>query len=259
MPKNTSLLINHCAGICTLTLNKPATHNAFDQSLIQALTIALQQAKQDPAVQVVVLTANGSTFSAGADLNWMAQMANYSYEQNIQDAHQLANLLDCLYTLPKPTLALVQGSAFGGALGLIACCDIALASPEAYFCFSEVKLGLVPATISPYIIQAIGARQARRYFLTAEPFDAQQAQHLGLIHQIVTEQTLEATASLLCQQLQANCAAALTQVKQLLVTLAKRPLDKSLIEYTCDALAQARLRPTTQQKLKDFLIKKTIK
>lgn len=253
---NSALLVSHNAGVCKLTLNKPVTHNAFDDKLIQKLTAALNHAKHDPATEVVILAANGHTFSAGADLTWMQKLTNYSYKQNIDDAQLLADLLQYLYTFPKPTLALVQGAAFGGALGLIACCDIALADQNAYFCFSEVKLGLIPATICPYIIQAIGERQARRYFLTAERFNAQQAQQLGLIHEVIIGQTLEAAAASLCQKLQANCPLAIAQAKQLLQTLANKPLDQSLIQYTCAALAQARVRPETQQKISEFLGKK---
>lgn len=248
-----SLLIKQMAGICQLTLNKPEIHNAFDDKLIEALVLALEQAKHDPQVEIVVLRANGKNFSAGADLNWMQRMASFSHEENVQDAQQLAHLLQTLDELPKPTLALVQGAALGGAIGLIACCDIAIATQDTYFCFSEVKLGLVPAVISPYVIRAIGERQARYYFLTAERFNAKKAQQLGLIHQIIDKLPLAEAGSVVCQQLQNLCPKALAQAKQLLQNVSGKPIDQTLVNYTCQALAEARLRSTTQVKLQNFL------
>ena len=253
---NQSLLIKHEAKICHLTLNKPEIHNAFDDKLIKELTLALEQAKRDPKVEIVVLAAHGKNFSAGADLNWMQRMASFSYEENVQDAHQLAHLLQTLDNFPKPTLALVQGAALGGAIGLIACCDFAIAAEDAYFCFSEVKLGLIPAVISPYVIRAIGERQARRYFLTAERFNANQALKLGLIHEISEAQKLTELGQFICQQLQANCPAALAQAKKLISAVNNSPLAPALLHYTCQELVQARLRDSTQLKLKNFLAKR---
>lgn len=248
-----SFLTEFKAGIFEIRLNRPEIHNAFDDVLIKDLTKALLKAKQNPEIKAVVLAANGKHFSAGADLNWMQRMAHYTHAENVEDAQLLAQLLITLDQFPKPTLALVQGAAFGGAIGLITCCDIALASENAYFCFSETKLGLVPAVISPYAIRAMGERQARRYFLTAERFDAYQAQSLGLIHQVISKQSLDEAGQLICQQLQTNCPTALVQAKQLIGNVAARPLNKALVSYTCEALAEARLRPATQHRLKNFL------
>ena len=253
---NSILQIENHRGLCILYLNKPQQHNAFDPELILALTAALNQAEQDATVNTVVLAARGKNFSAGADLNWMQAMANYGLDENKRDAQNLAHLLQTLAQFPKPTMALVQGAAFGGAIGLIACCDLALAAEEAYFCLSEVKLGLVPAVISPYIIRALGERQARRYMLTAERFNASEAQKLGLIHQVVAEAQLFQAGEKLYQQLQGNCPEALAQVKRLVQTLAHKPIDEAAIAYTCEALAEARLRSSTQQRLKRFLTKK---
>lgn len=250
-----SLLVEQRAGVYKLTLNRPKVHNAFDDKLIKELTEAIAQAKQDPTVQILVLAANGKNFSAGADLNWMQRMANFSYEENIEDAQGLATLLQTLNQFPKPTIALIQGAALGGAIGLIACCDIVLALEDAYFCFSEVKLGLVPAIISPYVIRAIGEHQARYYFLTAERFNAKQARQLGLVHKIVANQSLEAAAQNLCQQLQANCHYALSQAKELIQYVATHSENTDLTSYTLDTLAKARARPTTQAKLIRFLRK----
>ena len=171
-------------GVLTLTLNRPAVHNAFDDQLIDALTTALQQAGADPAVRAIVITGCGNSFSAGADLNWMRRMASASAEENQQDAARLAQLLRHLNYHSKPTLARVNGPAYGGGIGLIACSDIAITTEQSRFAFAEVRLGLVPATISPYVFRRIGEAQARRYFLTAEGFDAHTAQAIGLVHEV---------------------------------------------------------------------------
>jgi methylglutaconyl-CoA hydratase len=173
-------------GVVTLTLDRPQLHNAFDDALIAELIKVLALYKANPQSRLLVLRANGKSFSAGADLNWMQRVAQYSQAENKADAENLAELMSSLYYFPHPTLAVVQGAAFGGGVGLVSCCDIAVASDKASFCLSEVKLGLVPAVISPYVIAAIGTRQAQRYFLSAERFDAQTAYHLGLVQQLCT-------------------------------------------------------------------------
>ena len=167
-------------GRATLTMNRPELHNAFDDTLITGLIEKLRDLEDDPDVRFVILAASGKSFSAGADLNWMRRMADYSREQNLADAERLAELMRTLDTLSKPTIALVQGAAYGGGVGLVACCDIAIATARASFCLSEVKLGLIPAVISPYVVAAIGPRAARRYFLSAESFDAGEANRYGL-------------------------------------------------------------------------------
>lgn len=183
--QETGLIVEDQGAVRTLRLNRPAVHNAFDATLIPALTAALQQAGADVLVRVVVVTGAGAAFSAGADLHWMRSMVSASETDNAADALALARLMRTLDELPKPTIARVNGAAFGGGVGLVACCDIAIGCTEARFGLTESRLGLLPAVISPYVIAAIGARQARRWFATAEIFDAGMAQSLGLLHQLV--------------------------------------------------------------------------
>ena len=179
-------------GVAHLRMERPDLHNAFDASLIAGLTAALAGLADDPAVRVVVLEAEGASFSAGADLNWMRGMAAASEAENREDSLALARLMRTLDELPKPTIARVQGAAFGGGVGLVACCDIAIGAAEAKFGLTESKLGLLPAVISPYVIAAIGSRNARRYFATAEIFDASEALRIGLLHQVVAADALDA-------------------------------------------------------------------
>ncbi len=186
-----SVLIDRSGGVARVSLNRPAVHNAFDDGLIADLTATLEALDQDPSVRAVVLSGNGSTFSAGADLNWMRRMAAASEAANREDSLRLAKLMRTLNFLGKPTLARVNGSAYGGGVGLVACCDIAIGVDGAKFSLSEVKLGLVPAVISPYVIAAIGARQARRLFLGAEVFDAREAERIGLLQQCVAPAQLD--------------------------------------------------------------------
>lgn len=239
--------------ITTLTLNRPEIHNAFDDELIRELTEKLQHLEHDPETRVVILAAEGKSFCAGADLQWMQKMANYSEAENIQDAFGLARLMRTLNTLSKPTIALVQGAAYGGGVGLVACCDIALAVPEANFCFSEVKLGLVPAVISPYTIAAIGERAARRYFLSAERFGAEEALRLGLIHQIVPAPELVTAGISLAQLLLKNGPVAMRATKQLIAEVARQSLTPSLIQKTVECIAKARVSEEGQERLKGFL------
>ena len=178
-------------GVATVTLDRPQVHNAFDDHLIAALTEELARLGQDRSVRVVVLAAAGKSFSAGADLNWMQRMAGYTEDENYRDSLALAGLMRTLNELPKPTVARVQGAAFGGGVGLVACCDVVVAAQQARFCLSEVKLGLIPAVISPYVVAAMGARQARRWFQTAEVFSAQRARELGLVHEVVEVHDLD--------------------------------------------------------------------
>lgn len=179
-------------GVCTLTLNRPERHNAFNAELIERLITDITLANEDPSVRILVLTGAGTSFSSGADLEWMQEAAGQDEATNREDAERLATLMRVLYELEKPSIARVNGPAYGGGLGLIACCDIAIANTSARFAFSEVKLGLIPAVISPFILNAIGPRQARRLFLTAEPFSATEAQSLGLLHQTTEPDQLNA-------------------------------------------------------------------
>ncbi len=178
-------------GICTLALNNPAKHNAFNDEMIAALRSKLGEIAQDDNIRILVLTGNGKSFSSGADLEWMKAAAQHDEATNQKDAEALAKLMRTLYEFDKPTVARINGSAFGGALGLIACCDIAIAIRSAQFSFSEVRFGLVPAVIAPYVIKAVGERQTRRLFLTAERFSSELAEKIGLVHQVVDDESLD--------------------------------------------------------------------
>lgn len=243
-------------GVATLTMNNPERHNAFDDLLIAELTREFRRLDADPQVRVVVLAANGKSFSAGADLNWMRRMADYSATENLADARALAELMRTLNELSKPTIALVQGPVYGGGVGLVACCDMALASPRAKFCLSEVRLGLIPAVISPYVVEAIGSRAARRYFLTAEIFSAAEALRLGLLHEIVDEEQLAESGSALCQQLLNNGPQALTAAKKLIVAVGKGPIDQVMIAETAERIAGIRAGAEGKEGLGAFLEKR---
>ena len=236
-----------------IILNNPQKHNAFDEPLIQDLLDALKEMDKDTNIRVVFLSAEGPSFSAGADLQWMKKMAIYSEEENFQDAMKLALLMQTLNQLSKPTIALVQGNAFGGALGLIACCDIALSAPHATFCFSEVKLGLIPAVISPYAIAAMGERAARRYFLTAERFSAEEALKTGLIHSISTN--LLADGLILAKKIAQNAPLAIHKIKALSQKISSS-LNEEIIQFTVKAIAEIRVSPEGQEGLSAFLEKR---
>ncbi|PWV60172.1 enoyl-CoA hydratase/isomerase family protein [Plasticicumulans acidivorans] len=252
----TALLCETRAGVATVTLNRPQLHNAFDDALIESLTATLRALEADAAVRVVVLAANGKSFSAGADLNWMRRMADYSEAQNLDDARGLGELMRTLNGLAKPTLARVQGAAYGGGVGLVACCDIVIAATSASFCLSEVKLGLIPAVISPYVVNAIGERQARRYFVSAERFDAATAQRLGLVHEVVEPQALDARVEELLATLAQNGPAAMVAAKRLAQDVARGPLDAALIEDTAQRIAAIRASAEGREGLSAFLGKR---
>lgn len=243
-------------GVATLTLNRPDKHNAFDDALIAELTAQFRRIASDSSVRVLVLTANGKNFCAGADLGWMQRMAGYSEAENLRDANALAEMLFALNTLPQPTIAKVRGAAFGGAVGLVACCDMAVATKLSQFCLSEVKLGLIPATISPYVIAAIGERQARRYFLTAERFTARRARRLGLLNETVTEEDLDKTVEGLINALLQNSPAAMHGAKQLIANVANRPVNDELLAYTSEQIAAIRVSAEGQEGLNAFLQKR---
>ena len=244
-------------GVATLTMNRPELHNAFDDRLIAEFIDALRELDEDPDVRVVVLASSGKSFSAGADLNWMRRMADYSREQNLADAEELAELMRTLDTLSKPTIALVQGAAYGGGVGLVACCDIAIASARAVFCLSEVRLGLFPAVISPYVVAAIGPRASRRYFLSAETFDAGEALLLGLVHQVVAdERELADTAGRMVSQLLANSPGAMAGAKNLVAAVYGRHVDDALIADTAGRIADQRSSREGREGLSAFLEKR---
>lgn len=243
-------------GVATLTMNRPELHNAFDDLLIAALTAELRRLEADDSVRVVILAASGRSFSAGADLSWMRRMADYTREENLTDAQVLAELMRTLATLKKPTIAQVQGAAFGGGVGLVACCDVAIASRRATFCLSEVKLGLIPAVISPYVVEAIGPRAARRYFQSAEIFDAAEARSLGLVHEVTTEEELPATVERLAATLLLNGPRAMAIAKELVARVASGPIDEAMIRDTAERIADTRASAEGKEGLSAFLEKR---
>ncbi len=242
-------------GVATLTLNREDKHNAFDDAVIAELTAKLKQVDKDPAVRVVVLTGAGKTFSAGGDLNWMRSMAKFSEKENVEDALKLAELMETLDGLSKPSIARVNGPAYGGGVGLVACCDIAICTEAAKFALTEVRLGLVPAVISPYVIAAIGARQARRYFLTAEAIEAQEAYHMGLVHEVVTADILDETIGILVDALLKAGPSSLVAAKRLIAELAGGD-RKALKKKTAELIAKLRVSPEGQEGLSAFLEKR---
>ncbi|ROU06786.1 enoyl-CoA hydratase-related protein [Lysobacter enzymogenes] len=242
--------------VARLRLNRPELHNAFDAVLIAALTGALEAAGADPGVRVVVIEGEGASFSAGADLNWMRGMAQASEADNREDSLALARLMRTLNELPKPTVARVHGAAFGGGVGLVACCDIAIAAPEAKFGLTESKLGLLPAVISPYVIEAIGARQARRWFATAEIFEAATAQAIGLLHQVVPNYRLdEAVDKQIALLLKAGPHAAAT-AKALVRRVAGERDGARLDQDNAALIASLRVSAEGQEGLSAFLDKR---
>ncbi|MFG1478492.1 enoyl-CoA hydratase-related protein [Xanthobacter sp. V4C-4] len=242
-------------GVRVLTLNRPEVHNAFDDALIAALTAAYAAAIADPSVWAILLRAEGKSFCAGGDLNWMRRMASYSHAENLEDAEKLAALMRTIDLSPKPTLARVHASAFAGATGLIAASDIAVTVPEAEFAVTEVRIGLIPAVISPYLVRAMGARQARRYFLTAERFPAATALALGLVHEVVPAEALDAAIARHLKALRAASPAALAATKDL-VRAVDRPLDAQVIADTARRIADVRASADGKEGVSAFLEKR---
>ena len=256
MSENTVLCEVDDRGIATITLNRPDVHNAFDDALIETLTDAIKKIDGIDDVRAVVLAANGKSFSAGADLRWMQRMAGYSKEENLEDARRLAALMRALQKLSKPTLARVQGSAFGGGVGLVACCDIVIASENARFALTEVKLGLIPAVISPYLSRAMGERQARRYMLTGERFSAEEAYRLGLVHDVVPESVLDERLKSVLSMLLENGPEAMAAVKTLMDRVAGGPLDDAMIEDTARRISEVRATKEGKEGVTAFLEKR---
>ncbi len=242
--------------VLTVTLTRPDLHNAFDDETIATLTVALKEVNEDRSVRAIVLTGAGRSFSAGADLNWMRRIADYSEEENYHDAMALAELMLTLNTLSKPTIARVNGSAFGGGVGLVACCDIAIASEEAQFALSEVRLGLIPAVISPYVIATIGARMSRRYFLTGERFSAAQAQRMGLLHEVVSADRLDAAVREMTDSLLGSGPIALHEAKDLIASVSSRPATDSVIADTAERIARVRVSAEGKEGLAAFFAKR---
>ena len=243
-------------GVATVTLDRPEKHNAFDDGMIAELREHFDTLAKRDDVRVVVLASSGKSFSAGADLGWMQRMAQYDFGHNMKDAEQLAGMLKALFELPQPTIARVQGAAFGGAVGLVSCCDIAIGSDRASFALSEVRIGLIPATISPYVIRAIGERAARRYFTTGERFDAAQALQLGLLSEQCTEDMLDDRVNELVTSLLQNGPLAVRAAKDLIAGVSGRALSDELIEDTCARIAHIRVSQEGQEGLTAFLQKR---
>ncbi|MCA1939603.1 MAG: enoyl-CoA hydratase/isomerase family protein [Caenispirillum bisanense] len=244
-------------GVATVTMNRPEVHNAFDDVLIGRITKAFEDLGADESVRVVVLASKGPSFSAGADLNWMKRMAGYTRDQNVEDALGLAAMCRAIDTCPKPTIALVQGAAFGGGVGLVACCDIAIGTTHAKFMLSEVKLGLIPAVISPYVVRAMGARAARRYFLTAERIEAADAQRLGLLHEVVEDdEDLASAGARMAATLLANGPRAMAEAKALVDAVVDRPIDATVIQDTAQRIADTRASGEGREGVSAFLEKR---
>jgi methylglutaconyl-CoA hydratase len=243
-------------GVARVTLNRPELRNAFDDALIRELQRAFESVQSDRAVRVVVLAGNGPAFCAGADLNWMKRMAGYSYEENLADAQALATMLATLDRLPKPTIARVHGPVFAGGTGLVAACDIAVGTPEAKFCLSEAKLGLSPATISPYVIRAMGERLARRYFLTAEVFGAEEAYRIGMLSALVPGTDLDREIDSLIKNLLAGGPEAQARIKDLIRAVVHRPVDDALSTETARRIAEIRVSPEGREGIASFLEKR---
>jgi methylglutaconyl-CoA hydratase len=251
-----TLEIESRSGIGTVWLNRPEVRNAFNEVMIAELTAAFRALAADAAVRVVVVGGRGSAFCAGGDLNWMKKMAGYSPEENYADALGLAEMLHALATLPKPTVARVHGAAYAGGLGLVAACDIAVAAQEAEFCVSEVKLGLLPATIGPHLVAAMGARAARRYWLTAERFGAVEAHRVGLVHETTPAATLDAAIERFCAELLTGGPAAQAATKELIRAVAGKPLARELCEDTARRIAAIRASDEGKEGVRAFLEKR---
>ena len=253
----TALAIERQGPIGLVTLNRPERHNAFDDALILELTEALRTMEADEAVRIVVLAGAGPSFCAGADLNWMKRMAGYSKDENLRDAMQLGALMRTLNHLRKPTIARVHGAAFGGGVGLVACCDIAIGSHAATFALSEVKLGLIPAVISPYVVAAIGERYARRYFVTGERFDSGEAWRLGLIHDVAPDDNeMDGRLNDIVDAMLACGPVAQRESKELIRAVAGRPVTSELIQDTAERIARLRASPEGREGVAAFLEKR---
>lgn len=244
-------------GVATITMRRPEVHNAFDDELIERLRRELQGLENDPVVRVIVLAAEGKSFSSGADLNWMKRMADYDRAANLEDAKNLGKMMSTLHRMRQPTVAVVQGSAFGGGIGLIAACDIAIAAESAKFCLSEVRIGLIPAVIGPYVVNAIGERQATRYMMTAEKFSAAEAMRIGLVHDVVPDDKLQDRRNEIVADLLQGGPRALSEVKNLISYVTKSATkDEKVVRDTAGHIARVRATEEGQEGLAAFLEKR---
>jgi methylglutaconyl-CoA hydratase len=256
MSDSTFLLERRPDGVVRLTLSRPAIHNAFDDRQIAELTAAFGDLAGDKMVRAIVLTGAGKSFSAGADLNWMRRTTTYGEAENLRDANALAALMKALYQLPQPTVARVNGAALGGGTGLVACCDVVVAGEDALFGTTEVRLGIMPAVIGPYVIAAIGARQARRLMLTGERITAHEAARIGLVHEVVAGDLLDAAVERVVSHLLKGGPRAIAAAKRLVHDLAGRPIDQELIDNTARRIAALRATPEAREGLGAFLEKR---
>ena len=253
---NTTLKIDVADLIGSITLNRPNVRNAFNDEVIAEITQAFIELGSREDIRCIVLAGEGSAFCAGADLNWMRRMADFSREENLADAGKLSEMLRVIYECPKPTVARVQGDVVAGGMGLVACCDVAVSVESAGYCLSEVKLGLIPATISPYVIRALGERAAHRYFLTAERFSAQEALRLGFVHEIVSADQLDAKVSEITQALVKNSPNAVKVCKKLVQDVAGQEISQPLIAKTVQGIADIRASEQGREGVSAFLEKR---
>ena len=251
-----TLEINRGGAVAIVWLNRPDVHNAFDAALVNDLTDVFEELSSAPDIRVIILAARGKSFSAGAQAQWMQEQGAATAEQNVADAQRLARLFHIIATCPKPTIARVQGGAYGGGVGLIAACDFALGSSNGHFCISEVRLGLIPAVISPYVLRAIGQRNASRYFLTAERFDAQTALGIGLLHEVVAPPHLDERLEEITSALLAGAPAAQAEAKQLIAAVANQAITPDLLDDTAQRIAKRRAHPEAAEGLAAFLAKR---
>ena len=251
-----AIRISAQGGVATVVLSRPDVRNAFNDEVIAELSQAFIQLGDDPQVRAIVLMAEGPAFCAGADLNWMRRMADYSREENEQDAEKLAFMLRTIYECPKPTIARVQGDVYAGGMGLVACCDMAVSVDTANYCLSEVKLGLIPATIGPYVIRAMGPRASHRYFLTAERFSAAEALRIGFVHELVPADQLDASVNTWVQALLAASPNAIKECKKLVQYVADRDITRLLIDHTVKAIADIRASDESKEGVQSFLNKR---
>ncbi len=241
--------------VAWVTFNRPEVHNAFNAAMIAELAEVFERLKNDESVRMIVLTGEGQSFCAGADINWMREIIDYSYEQNLQESLHLAEALHRLYTLPKPTVAMVNGTAIGGGNGFLSACDIAVAAEEAQFGLSEVKIGLVPAAISPYVMRKIGESKAREYFLTGKRIPARKAQEIGLVNEVVPRKQLENTVEDLANLLLTSGPEALSSCKELIFRVPLLSLEEAK-EFTARMIANLRISEEGQEGMAAFLEKR---
>ena len=242
-------------GITHVTLNRPEVRNAFNAGLISELLEIFTKLGSDDRCRVIVLQANGKTFCAGADLNWMKNMASFTKEENLADSRKMALMLNTIYACPKPVIAKVQGDAYAGGVGLASVCDILVASTQVRFCISEAKLGLLPGTIAPYVIRALGEQASRRYFLTAEVFTAAHAKELGFVHELVDPEALDNKVDEICQAIMSNGPLAVMACKKIVRDISQKPITPEMLEDTVERIAAIRASDEAQLRMKAFLEK----